>query len=701
VTLKRTFWGVALIPILYVAAAFAVDFTMFAIMGIAFPKYYAVSFLLLVAFAAVISCIPSRVAQIVVFSCCISLQCAVSIANLLAYNNLGEIFTFETLRAGREIWAGAGAAKYQGIWHFIVLCLIGVAFLSASIYFACRYRRQKSGYALRSVVGIASAVMIVMAGLFAHLAIIDNRATTSLERLLDPRFSLTNFTNRTKVLHNFGSPIYYSSNLMSIAGLKNMASSPVSADIELDWDGADYYDKYVDEEGNSLMLDADYNLIMIMMESVELDALNPVLTPNLWEIKQQSTWVDGYYSVERTCFAEFVSLTGSHAMGSEMWRDYPNVESTQSIANIFRRAYEDKGVPHQIGGFHSYDSEFYGRDKMFTPARYGFDFMRDIADPRYGGVEINRYFATNSDVTLFTEMKEDIAPSDGTSFLSFVLNISTHSPHFNPKHVNYNKHGEIESVYTESLERVMEPETYKALEEMYPKLKGSASEKLAAVAYFVGMVEYDRGMGILLEHLRGDNEHGVDLLEKTALVLYADHFNYMSYNNPANTSKGGIVSANNTESPIGEKLPFIIYNPKDRAERKITGFMSNNDIYKTICHLFNVETHGNYTLGASVLARLGEDDWHEWPALSAAIGFYTGVFFGTDLSDPDLHFSTRDFKTYQTNQINTLTLPSEETIAAYMDRLDVYASTLLKLHSYFDGDKFKSDPRTYYKMGGQ
>jgi len=307
-----------------------------------------------------------------------------------------------------------------------------------------------------------------------------------------------------------------------------MAASPVAASIDMGWDGADYYDNYKDEAGNSLMLDSNYNLIMLMMETGEYNAINPVLTPNLEQLKEMSTWVDGYYSTERTCFTEYASLTGSYAMGNEMWRDYPNTDVTQSLGSVFRRAYEAKGTPYQIGGFHTYDAEFYGRENMFTPDHYGFDFIRDISDPRYGGNTINKAFNTNSDYTMFDTMQEDIAPSDGTSFLSWVLGVSTHCPHFNSENVWYNKDGQIESSFPESLAEITEPETYQALEDLYPKLKnGDATEKLACMSFLVGIREYDRGIGVLLDHLRGNNANGVDLLKNTAIVLYSDHYDYM------------------------------------------------------------------------------------------------------------------------------------------------------------------------------
>ena len=711
---KRTILGVLLIPFCYVVSSLLLDVTMFTIMGIPFPQYYAVSFFILVMLAAAVSCIPKRWIQITIFGACLVLQTFTTICNLLAFNNLGEIFNFEALKAVREIFAGAGASKYNGVWHFILVCAITVCFFTASILVAVKWRKRKSGYPVRPLLAVASAIMIMIAGLGVHLVAINKRTDSPLEQLLDPRFSLANFTNRTKVLHSFGSPMYYTNNLLHMTGIRSMASSAVASGIDMDWDGSDYYDYY------DFMLD-DYNdgkpanMIMLMLEAIELDAIHPELTPGLWEIRQMSTNVDGYHAIERTCFSEYVSLTGAHVMGNEMWRDYRNVEIPQSLPNIFRRGFEDAGVAPQdiqIGAFHTYNREFYARDRLFE--KLGFNFIRDLAYyddlADYDIPYDYRRFAWNSDYVMFNEMKEDMAPSDGSSFFSYILNVSTHSPHFGPnlKHTWYSEStDEYGSLYEDSLAEVLRIIEEENLEEKYIKLKQppQSAERIATIAYLVGIKEFDRGLEVFLNHLKGVDEDGNkirenNLLENTALLVYSDHFNYMSYNNRGNVSGGGLVSNTNDEFPIGEKIPFMIYNPKDtwaieNGGRTIKSFMANNDVYKTIAHLFNVETHGNFTLGSSVLARLTAEDWRDWPDISVGIGFYNGQFFGLDLDDPMSQFWTRDFKTYHEVK------PSDITIQAFKKRLDTYASTLFKQRSYFDNKQksFKDDERTEYRMG--
>ena len=70
-------------------------------------------------------------------------------------------------------------------------------------------------------------------------------------------------------------------------------------------------------EANEFALNDDevlgegYNLIMILMETFERAAVNPITMPNLYHFMQESCYeVDGYYSIERTCFTDHVGQNG-------------------------------------------------------------------------------------------------------------------------------------------------------------------------------------------------------------------------------------------------------------------------------------------------------------------------------------------------------------------------------------------------------
>ena len=698
----RTVWGVGLIPLCFVIAALIMDVVMFSYMGLKFPKFYFVSILLLAAIAGLVSCIPRRGVQVGILGLLLVLQVVTSVGNVIAYRNLQEIFSIETLFAWREVLTSEGAQKYDPLAASLILASIAVIFFVGTILAAYFFRKQKAGYTFRMWFAVAAAIMMVFASMFIHIGLLKNKSTNYLDLMIDANFSISTYTNRTKVLSTFGSPVYYSGNLLNLSGAMSMANSSFVGK-DFGWDDVGYYDDY------DYMLGKDHNLIMLMIETGEYDGVNIDLTPNLWGLKQKSTWVDGYYSTERTCFTEYAALTGSHVKGVEMWRDYRNTAVPQSLPNIFRRAgYQ------QIGAFHGFNKEFYSRNRLFARERLGFDFMHDPKSPEYTGGKIDPDIMKNSDAAMFELMKEKIAPTDGTRFLSYVLNTSTHAPHFNAANTypssestalqavtgsnSGNAAGDkYETVlHSEALKYVMD--NYDALSTRYPKLNSDRlAVRWATVAYLVAIHDFDIGIAILLRHLEGDNKDGVNLMENTALVLFSDHYDYMAYGHAATTG-GGLLSKTNDEWAIGEKCVFMIYNPEDDEAltkgREIQTFMTNNDIYKTIAHLFNIQTHNNFTLGNSILARINgsRTDVND---ISVGIRFYNSQFFGIENGsvDPADGFSTYDFVKFEGKK------PSVKELLAIRERLTDYAGTMFVLRSYFDGNKFKKDSRAGYEMG--
>jgi hypothetical protein len=354
----RTIRGVLLVPFIWAVISLVMDMILFAMMNQPFPAYFLVGVALTLSFAAAVSCIPYRGVQVLILGLCLVLQTVTTIANLIAYHNLGEIFILETLKSFREIATGVEAQKWSGGLYISVIAVLDVIFVGVCIYTMIKCHRQRAGYPFRALSCVAAALFLGFTGVIANSAIIDRRTyDTYFERLTDPVFSMATFNDRPKALYSFGSAVFYFNNLLRMCGLKSMKNSPVSAGIEMDYDDTDYYAAY------PYMIDRDYfiennmNVLMLMMETQEDAAINALVMPNLSGIKDKSTSVEGYYSTERTCFSEFASLAGPQVMGVEMWRDYMNVDLEVSLPNTFRRTWDAAGLApeqYQIGAFTRY-----------------------------------------------------------------------------------------------------------------------------------------------------------------------------------------------------------------------------------------------------------------------------------------------------------------------------------------------------------
>jgi hypothetical protein len=676
-----------------------------------------------------------------------------SIANLIAFNNLNEIFTFEILRSLSTVGAGTSSAKYDGALHYTILSIICCWAIGMCIWVMVKFRKERCGYEMKKLLAVGMATSVIIASLFSCFAVLSidkKQEYPYLSKLLNPAYSLEHFTNRSRALYNFGSPTFYFNNILSLIGFKTMRAYPVSGEGTLD--GADYYEDYVDEDENPLMLDSNYNVIMIMMETLEAAAINDIVMPGLFNMRKKTTWVDGYYSIQRTCFTEFLSMTGGSAMGAEMWRDFQNVYYPQSLPNTFRRSYlnanERDGVNKaiKIGAYHPYSAEFYSRKFFFDNLGFDAGYPKSLLD--YGQT-VNPDWQNNDDLKFMENAVAEIAPTN-TRFFNYFLNITTHGSHFvapkgndgkpdpncyGAEHIWLDNSIQIHSAqeipnqikcrpeYQVSLDYIKS--NFATLKTIYPKLESTNVEvRAAAWAYITACHHYDRALGYLFNYLNtAQNDDGSFLIDTTALVFYSDHYNYTSYNNPKNAEKGGLLSTAGFEHDTGEKLGFMIYNPKDRKcidranpespdynpewnGRRIDGFASNSDVYKTVAHLFNIETNDKFTLGESVLARLDHGvgiDEKDFKNQSVGIGYLSGDFFGRDIENPSLLWITRDFKTYTTNSVKKA--PSQKTITEYKSSLNEYAATLLTLRSYYDseydgrkGQAFNNDPTSKYIM---
>jgi|GEM_PF-1357124 len=755
------------IPFTFVLASLFLEIALFAMLGWSFPPSYMFSFAIIVVVAAVIACIPSRVAQLVILLLILVFQAFLVIGIMIAYVNLGEIFLLEHFRAAREIIAGNDSADINPAVAIITVSVIVVTWLGGAIFVQRKYKPHRSGFRLKGIAISALVVIVAMGGMGINWAVLP--ATTDdlfANVTTNRRFVLNSFnSNRFLHLRSFGTPMFYTRNIFEVIGMgPALSSSGLYRNYEFNDDTTlpDFMINGMDM--SHIQLNADYNVIMLMLETIEFDAINPWITPNLWRIKNQSTWVDGYHAIERTCMAEYSSLVGSQLAGIEMWSSFTNTNTQQSLPHIFRRAfvdeYERTDGEHefQIGGFHNFNREFYRRNQMFRPNRLGFDWIMDnntfinaMTPEERAELEPNarvqRLFELNSDRVMFDIMTETMAPAD-KRFFSYVLNVGTHTPHFMSAAVRpagtRDSDGRLEFsavpqfetaldyiTYLDSLAPIGTSDATSLLEQLFPRLNQDDHVRRGVYAYLTAMHDFDIGIGMLLEHL----ETTVDfryahlpeghpdrkyLIDTTAMILYTDHFNFGTYiNYRRNRNRGGLLS-NRTEADInphytrigqnlllGEQGVFIIYNPRDKelrdsvnnissdrntvdahlmgyfnpenreihanVGRRITRFASINEVYRSITHLFQVETYDRFTLGTSVF----DED-----AVAVGIGFITGFYWGFCI-DPDAPtfgqpFRTRDFVNFRGAE------PSPLSQEIFRERLTTSVATMLSLRTPYE-----------------
>ena len=141
-----------LIPFIYVAISILLDIVLFASLRWTLTGYYSFSLLIIIAFAVLMALIPSRTAQTMVFSFILSVKSLLIISTILAYQNLGEIFIWENLRAIGEILLGRQASDVN-LFAVIMSTIPFVVFFTIVAFFITyRYRNIKAGFRLKGVI---------------------------------------------------------------------------------------------------------------------------------------------------------------------------------------------------------------------------------------------------------------------------------------------------------------------------------------------------------------------------------------------------------------------------------------------------------------------------------------------------------------------------------------------------------------------
>lgn len=607
------------LPALFVLTSVLLEIIMFAFMHIAFPEAYIFSLSLLLIIAALVALIPNKWVQMVICTLLLGFQVTTTISNVISNATCDEIFSLETFKTFGAAFNAAGAISL-GFWFLIPIIALLVVYIVCVvlIMYFCRVPRTYKQHniwrpILCGLLAFVSFFSYTVA--YSSLPSYKNGIENYVANLSNKKYIYDAFNNRVANLHTFGSYSYYFNNLIKLFGYNN--KNTVAEVTELQPNTFALDDNEVLGEG--------YNLIMVLMETFERAAINPVTMPNLYRFMQEScVEVDGYYSIERTCFTDHIGQVGMHASSKEMWNNYGDVVVPHSLANIFNRS-ED----YVTAAFHGYDGNFYDRNKIFTK-NFGFQSFNDFTTYTNGNERYTTTFAVNSDELLFKRNLNKIAPAND-NFYSYIISISTHS-------VDASRYN-LRDYYPAYFDYIERAENWDVLTKLYPVLLSEDPIKvLTAKNYLAGTCSFDLGFGALLEHLKNtpDQKHpSKKLIETTALVMFGDHYYY------ANPTALKPENENPSEL-IGNRCPFIVYNPRQRVEDPATHsqttqatnaiktnpencgltlrrFTSTMDIYPTVCSLFGVQTDQQLTYGHSIF-----DEYHD----SLGVGYLGGYTWG-------------------------------------------------------------------------
>jgi len=315
-----------------------------------------------------------------------------------------------------------------------------------------------------------------------------------------------------------------------------------------------------------------YNVVTILAETFDTRFINPVLTPNLYQMREEGlNFTDFYTPVFQqgaTCNSEFMSLTGLSAITTNDW------------SNNICDAYTDNVYPYSLPA----QLDNVGYDTYYFHSGYEWFYDRQNLMPNMGFETVK-----------FREDLEDTYPDFDdrfdTNMMLFWDEFVTYKEPFYVNMLSYSMHGAYnQTEFSVHRDRV---------EEAYPN-QDLPSE---IENYMEKLVEFDNMLGLLLERLEDEG-----VLDQTLIAIYPDHNIYMMTEEVYQDYIGIDLSSkelNHTD--------FIVYTPSMTGET-IEQIGSTIDITPTLLNLVYSEADFRYFLGTDLLN--GEDNVVLFPDLT-------------------------------------------------------------------------------------
>ncbi|MFA6801454.1 MAG: LTA synthase family protein, partial [Acholeplasmataceae bacterium] len=335
---------------------------------------------------------------------------------------------------------------------------------------------------------------------------------------------------------------------------------------------ASYLDTIEEHEDNEYTgYFEDKNLILIMAESFDTYAIDPSLTPNIYQMQQSSWNFTSYYSplfFRNTADTEFMVQTGLYAHQSVSLT--MDVFSGNEFPNTLPKLFEAQGYGSY--SFHDYTDYFYPRSE-FHPQTLGYDEY-------YGAVALGMleeqsgiiaHHEWQSDLELVNKTM-DILKEKEQPFFTYMLTVSGHLP--------YNDNHPIAEKNIDTIRQIFIDEN-----------REMPSEDI--LYYHAANYELDLAIGALMDRLEEEN-----MADDTVIMLYGDHYAY-GLDQKEITDYDDTKTMDNLLSI--QRVPMMIYTPGLTHENKDEVFASI-DIMPTIANLFNLDINYSQVFGKDVFS---------------------------------------------------------------------------------------------------
>jgi len=558
------------IPILFVVVSWLLEIIQFGFLGYdhMLPNIPLFDLFIIMAIAGIIYLVKYTPIMITIFFIFIGTQTIVNILNVNIYYIFGDLFTLDYLQLMDEATSvfETEFLHYNSIITYIGILLVVII----AIVLLCRFNKLTLKVK-RWTQTTFVLVVLILCEIFGYAMI--NITINSIET------HQSFLWNEVSMKHTkYGMYGYYG------FYLKNIQQS-----IGLNYDLSDEEKKelinYIkDGETTIESLDgslAGDNMIVILCESIDSFAIDPINTPFLYSLTSGGACnFTNFYAHNKTNVSESIVITGNNAKQLS----YSTILSTSGFDYPYTlpKLFEEQNTGAKTNYLHSYTNKFYDRGLVYSDDIVGFDnlfFVEDFVSDK----STNNYMWT-SEQQFVEFFKDSIVPTGDDPFLTCYATVSSHG-NYDSEKLNF---GNLYDLYDQNLDEYLE--YYKQHYNQDVLTNSVFLNRLRN--YKVAAMDLDRAVQKIFKTL---DEKGK--LDSTTVVLYGDHNAY--YHDLCYDVKG--ISKNDYSNIEINNVPLIIYNSKLQAG-SYSQFCSTYDIFPTLCELHGLKYNKNLVHGNNLFS---------------------------------------------------------------------------------------------------
>lgn len=566
------------------------------------PNYFLFDLAYILINCAILFLMKGRKSKIAFIIVLLSIQFILNIVNASYYAVFSDVFSLDLLKIAGEAtkvfkpFFISYKALIVNILVFTVFIMLLISLTKTDKTVAQNKSKTLYSFSLVFAIFLAFISCGLTSNLISFSTLADSETTNAFYLVESDAYLYKNFLFKQKAYQKFGTFGFY------IKSLEDVFIKDTNLTKEEKQELQNFLDEGVVESNDSSLL-KNNNLIVIMLESLDYFAIDPICTPTLYDLAYNSGYTfTNFRAYNKTNMSEDICLLGNFPKKT----DFQILSKSEDFAPQNSLAYMFKDNGYTANYFHSYDINFYERN--IVNKKFGFDSLYGIQDSKLGNDTDfgNAYLEQD----FLNTCLQSFAPKN-EKFFSFYTTFGTHGP--------YNKYNERYEEYYNYYEDHL-PEIVNYLTSQGFKFPTNKKYYNYLKNHKCASMDTDKMIANLINYLNDNN-----LMDNTTIVLYADHNCY--YDETNLMIRYGSKNYNILDTSL-YNIPFIIYDKTLGSCRNDT-FCSTYDIYPTICNLFGLKYNKNFAQGNNIFS----EDIKNSVFVSNLSGIFNDKIYSHDIED--------------------------------------------------------------------